>query len=70
MFSRWALYARTNLHLETALPVINVSRDPHALAELERRGGKGQAPALAIGDSIMYESADIAKLLAEHASWR
>lgn len=69
MFSRWALSARANLHLEEALPVINVSRDPEALAELQARGGKGQAPALAIGDRIMYESADIARYLAEHASW-
>lgn len=70
MFSRWALYARTNLHVEDALPVKNVSRDPEALAELQRRGGKGQAPALAIGDRVMYESAEIARFLAEHASWR
>lgn len=69
MFSRWAMSARANLHLEEALPVINVSRDPAALAELQARGGKGQAPALAIGDRIMYESADIARYLAEHASW-
>lgn len=70
MFSRWALYARANLHLESVLPVVNVSRDPEALAELQRRGGKGQAPALGVGDTIMYESADIARFLAEHASWR
>lgn len=66
MFSRWALYARTNLHLEARLPVVNVSRDADALAELERRGGKPQAPALALADRVMYESADIAKYLAEH----
>jgi hypothetical protein len=70
MFSRWALYARSNLHLEPVLPVVNVSRDPDALAELQRLGGKGQAPALRIGDTIMYESVDIARFLAEHASWR
>ncbi|MCX4241381.1 redoxin domain-containing protein [Paraliomyxa miuraensis] len=69
MFSRWALYARTNLHLQDALPVVNVSRDPEALAELERLGGKGQAPALYIDDRIVYESAEIATLLAERASW-
>jgi hypothetical protein len=67
MFSRWALYARTNLHLEARLPVINVSRDPAALAELERLGGKSQAPALAIGGTqVLYESVDIAKYLSEH----
>jgi hypothetical protein len=69
MFSRWALCARANLHLEDVLPVINVSRDPEALAELQQRGGKSQAPALAIGDTIMYESADIARYLAERAAW-
>jgi hypothetical protein len=70
MFSRWALYARANLYLEHVLPIVNVSRDPDALAELQRRGGKGQAPALGAGDTIMYESADIARFLAEHGSWR
>lgn len=69
MFSRWALYARTNLHLEDALPMVNVSHDPEALTELQRRGGKGQTPALAIGDQVLYESADIARFLATHASW-
>jgi len=69
MFSRWALSARANLHLEDVLPVINVSRDPQALSELQARGGKGQAPALGIGNEILYESADIARYLAEHASW-
>lgn len=70
MFSRWALCARANLHLEEVLPVINVSRDPEALAQLTERGGKGQAPALAVGDRIMYESADIAAFLTSCASWR
>jgi hypothetical protein len=69
MYSRWALSARVNLHLEQVLPVVNVSQDPAALAELQARGGKGQAPALAVGNEIMYESADIARFLAEHASW-
>lgn len=70
MFSRWALYARANLHLEDALRVVNVSRDAQALAELQQRGGKGQAPALAVDDRIMYESSDIAEFLASCASWR
>lgn len=69
MFSRWALYARANLHLEGVLPVVNVSRDPAALEELMRRGGKGQAPALVTADAVLYESAEIAKFLAERASW-
>lgn len=69
MFSRWALYARANLHLGEALPVINVSRDPEARATLERIGGKSQAPALVVGEQAMYESAEIAKFLAGCGSW-
>lgn len=74
MFSRWALSTRTNLHLdhegEGGLPVRNVSRDADALAELERHGGKPQAPALIMGDEVMYESAEIAKFLVGRAAWR
>lgn len=72
MFSRWALYARRNLHLDQgdALPVRNVSEDPEAKAELERLGGKAQAPALVCGTEVMYESAEIAAHLAARASWR
>jgi hypothetical protein len=69
MFSRWALYARANLHLEEQLPVYNVSFDEEARARLERIGGKDQAPALVLGDEVMYESADIAKHLAKRGSW-
>jgi hypothetical protein len=63
MFSRWALYARANLHLQDQLPVRNVSQDADALAELTTVGGKGQAPALRVGDRVMYESDDIASYL-------
>jgi hypothetical protein len=70
MVSRWAIYARRNLHLDDdRLPVRNVSVDPEAKAELERLGGKAQAPALAVGDSVMYESAEIAAYLRTRASW-
>jgi hypothetical protein len=69
MFSRWALYARRNLHLEQSLPVCNVSQDYEALAVLERLGGKAQAPALAVGDRVMYESAEIAAYLRTRCSW-
>jgi hypothetical protein len=70
MFSRWALYARSNLHLEESLPVRNVSQDDEAKQELERRGGKAQAPALAVGDLVMYESAKIAEYLSTRCSWK
>jgi len=65
MFSRWANYARTNLHLTDALPMVNVSVDAEAKARLEARGGKHQAPALVCGDQVMYESADIIRFLVE-----
>lgn len=69
MFSRWALYARRNLHLEQSLLVCNVSQDYDAKAELERLGGKAQAPALAVGERVMYESAEIAAYLRTRCSW-
>jgi len=68
MFSRWALSARTNLHLEGALPVKNVSDDEAARAELLERGGKNQAPALYSDGELMYESADIAAHLVERCA--
>jgi len=61
MFSRWALYVRDNLKLD--LPVHNVSTEAACKAELEKLGGKSQAPALRIGDKVMYESAEIAEFL-------
>lgn len=64
MFSRWALYARENLHLD--IPVYNVSVDEGRKAELESLGGKAQAPALRVGDTVMYESAEISRFLVEH----
>jgi hypothetical protein len=69
MFSRWALYVRRNLHLEDSLPVINCSRDSAAKDELARRGGKVQAPALVVGDRVMYESEHIAAYLVSRAGW-
>ncbi len=67
MFSRWALYARTNLHLEAHLPVVNVSRDEAALQHLVAAGGKPQAPALVCDDDVLYESADIIAWMRERA---
>ena len=65
MFSRWAMAARSNLHLEDSLALVNVSQDPEARARLEALGGKSQAPALVCGDDVLYESGDIIKLLVE-----
>ena len=69
MFSRWALYARCNLRQQDSLPIVNVSHDADARAELERIGGKPQAPALRVGDMVMYESAQIAAYLSTRCSW-
>jgi hypothetical protein len=63
MFSRWARYTCANLHLD--IPVHNVTTDPERLAELGELGGKTQAPALRVGDQVMYESAEIAAYLVE-----
>jgi len=63
MFSRWALSARKNMHLDDGLPVTNVSRDAAALEHLQTVGGKGQAPALVCGSDVLYESKDIIDLL-------
>jgi len=63
MFSRWALAARTNLHLEDSLAVVNLSQDPEAGAHLETLGGKAQVPALVCGEDVLYESGDIIELL-------
>lgn len=70
MFSRWALYTRANLGLADTLPVVNVSTDAAAAAELVARGGKGQAPALVHGDTVLYESKDIAAFLVERCAVR
>ena len=64
MFSRWALYTLANLHLD--IPVYNVSTDPARLEELANKGGKTQAPALRVGDDVMYESGDISAFLVQH----
>lgn len=65
MFSRWTLYARTNLHLEEKLAVRNVSEDEAAARDLDEIGGKRQAPALVAGNQALYESNDILKYLVE-----
>lgn len=63
IFSRNAGYARTNLHLTDRVALVNVSHDPQGAARLEALGGKRQAPALALGSSVTYESKDIVSLL-------
>ncbi len=67
-FSRAALLARDNLHLADQLPVKNVSESEEAKAELERRGGKDQAPCLVMGGEALFESADIIRTLVERTT--
>lgn len=67
MVSRWALYARNNVHVQDRLPVRNISQDPDAAAEVERLGGKRQAPALLLDGQVLYEGAEIVHTLAERA---
>lgn len=70
MFSRWALYVRRNLKLDDKLPVVNCSRDSAAASKLQQAGGKAQAPALMVGDRVMYESEQIAAYLVSRAAWK
>ncbi len=46
------------------IPQRDISRDPNAREELERRGGKGQVPCLFIDGQPLYESLDIIDYLA------
>ena len=62
--SRAALLARDNLHLEGALPVVNVSDNPGALDDLKAKSGKTQAPCLVAGDEALLESKEIVAKLA------
>ena len=48
------------------LPLKDTLMDPDARRELIDMGGKGQVPALRIGDEIMYESNDIIRWLQEN----
>ncbi len=66
--SRRALLAIENLHLRDSLKVINVSDDPAGAADLEKLGGKNQAPCLVLGGEPLYESAELIRQLAELAA--
>ena len=68
MFSTNAAAAVANLHLEDAVPVVNVSESQAAHDELVRVAGKGQAPCLVVGGKPMHEAADIIGHLAGRVS--
>ncbi len=67
-FSRAALLARDNLHLEGSLAVRNVSEDEAARAELARVAGGEQAPCLVMDGKPLLESDAIVSTLVERAS--
>ena len=62
-FSRAALLARTNLHLEGSIPVRNVSEDPAQREKVKKLSGKEQFPCLLLDGEPTFESADIIRRL-------
>lgn len=58
-FSRAVLLAVDNLHLHSKLTMKNVSEDESAMADLETRTGKTQAPMLLSDGKPMFESNQI-----------
>lgn len=62
-FSRAVLQARTNLHLDDAIPLRNVTEDPSAMTALRELTGKEQAPCLVLNGKPMLESRDIIRHL-------
>lgn len=63
-FSRAALLACSNLHLEDTLVVRNVSQDAAAKEALVDLSGKEQAPALVEGERVIQDSKEIISYLA------
>jgi glutaredoxin-related protein len=63
-FSRAALLARANLHLEDQVEVKNVSESPDAMEELEKVADGGQAPCLLVEGKPVLESQEIVELFA------
>jgi alkyl hydroperoxide reductase subunit AhpC len=63
-----ARLAVENLHLGGSVVVKNVTEDASAMAELESKGGKAQAPCLIHGETALYEADDIVKLLVDRCA--
>lgn len=62
-FSRAVLLARDNLKLKDKVPVVNVSEDSAAMAELQAAAGKEQAPCLVADGKALLESTEIIRHL-------
>ena len=58
-FSKVALNALSNLHLEDSIMVRNITETPAEGDRLESIGGKKQVPCLVENETALYESADI-----------
>jgi glutaredoxin-related protein len=67
-FSRKAMLARENLHLQNELPLRNVTEDPKAREDLVRLSGKDQAPCLMIEGNPIQESDEIVQYLVSSAT--
>jgi len=67
-FSRSVSLALANLHLSSVCPVINVTENASAMAELKKVTGKEQAPCLLLGREPVLESADIVRYLVQHVA--
>jgi len=67
-FSRAALLARDNLHLQQQITVKNVTEDPSAMAQLKQLIGKEQAPCLVLDGKPILESAIIIQQLVSRAA--
>ncbi len=67
-FSLRVLNAVSNLHLEDAVAVCNVSEDESAMAELTKLTGAKQAPCLLVDGRPILEAADIARHLVTQAT--
>lgn len=67
-FSRTALLARLNLHLDAAIPVHNITETPAEGQRLESLTGKRQVPCLVENGEPLLESADIVKKLVAQAT--
>lgn len=67
-FSRSALLAHANLHLDDAVVVRNVSEDAKALDELIGVAGKDQAPCLIVDGKAIQESAEIVSYFTQCAT--
>ena len=66
--SRAAMLARQNLHLESAVKLVNVSENAAAKEQLKAASGGTQVPCMVSGGKALLEAADIVKQLSSQAT--